>query len=216
MAEIYMYVDETGDLGVPGIPGVSRYFGFGTAVFRGDHGEQIWQGLRLRCDLERRGVNLPRGLHAKNDSQFTRDEVFDLIGQQRPRLDATFLCKAKAHPAVRDRQQWLYKLAWHSHFRHVVCQISAPGDTLYVIAASLTTSRKLINASEALKDVCHRFAADREIVLCVWDAQSTWGIQVADYSLWAIQRVLEERPCKWFESHVEPQLHSLMTPWGTA
>ncbi|WP_208800929.1 hypothetical protein [Microbispora triticiradicis] len=139
-----------------------------------------------------------------------------MIAQQGPRLDATFLCKTNAHPSVRERQQWLYKLAWHSHFRQIVRQVSAPGDTIYVIAATLTTSRKIMNASEALKDVCRRFAADREIVLCVWDAQSAWGIQVADYSLWATQRFLEERPCKWFESHIKPQLCSLLTPWGTA
>ncbi|TQS30416.1 DUF3800 domain-containing protein [Microbispora sp. KK1-11] len=209
-----MYADETGDMGVPGISGVSRYFGCGTAVFRGEHGERIWQGLRLRCDLERRGVSLPKGRHAKDDSQSTRDEVFDVIKDQRPRIDATFLYKGNAHPSVRERQQWLYKLAWFSHFRQIVSQVSGPGDTLYVIAASLTTSRKVMNAREALRDVCGQFDADREIVLCVWDAQSTWGIQVADYSLWAVQRHLENRPCKWFESHVKPNVRSLLTPWG--
>ncbi|WP_220498546.1 hypothetical protein [Microbispora sp. H10949] len=210
-----MYADETGNMDMSGSPGASLYFGFGTAVFGGEHGRQVWDGLRLRCDLERRGVNLPRGLHAKNDSHATRDEMFDLIGRQRPRIDVTFLCKARAHPSIRERPHWLYKLAWYSHFRDVLPLVSAPGDTLYVIVATLSTNRRLMDAREALSDVCRELAVDREVVLCVWDAQSSWGIQVADYGLWAVQRILEGRPCKWFESRIQPHLASMLTPWGT-
>ncbi|GAA1010444.1 hypothetical protein Aple_028770 [Acrocarpospora pleiomorpha] len=161
MAEIYMYADETGNMDLTRTPGASLYFGFGTAVFVGEHGKEIWEGLRLRCDLERRGVNLPRGLHAKDDSHATREEVFDLI-------------------------------------------------------ATLTTNRRLMDAREALADVCRELAADRDVVLCIWDAQSAWGIQVADYGLWGVQRILEGRQCKWFETHIQPNLASLLTPWGTA
>jgi hypothetical protein len=211
-----MYADETGNMDLAKSPGASLYFGFGTAVFAGEHGKEIWEGLRLRCDLERRGVNLPRGLHAKDDSHATREEVFDLIGRQMPRLDATFLCKSRAHPSIRERPHWLYKLAWYSHFRELLPHVSRPGDTIYVIVATFATNRRLTNAREALADVCGEFAADREIVLCVWDAQSAWGIQVADYSLWAVQRILEGRPCKWFEGRIQPNLRSMSLPWGTA
>ncbi len=211
-----MYADETGNMDMGGTVGASAYFGFGTAIFRGEHGREVWEGLRLRCDLERRGVRLPRGLHAKDDSHATRDEVFDLVGRQRPRLDVTFLCKARAHPSVRERSYWLYKLAWYAHFRGLLPLISKPGDTLYVIVATLTTNRRVMNARQALADVCRDLSADRDVVLCVWDAQSTWGIQVADYALWAVQRNLERRPCKWFESHIRPHLASMTTPWGTA
>ncbi|MFC4062006.1 DUF3800 domain-containing protein [Planomonospora corallina] len=210
-----MYVDEMGNMDMSGGDGASRYFGFGTAVFRGEHGREMWEGLRLRCDLERRGVNLPRGLHAKDDSHATRDEVFHLIGRQRPCLDVTFLCKAKAHPAIRERPHWLCTLAWYSHFKGVLRKVSRPGDTVYVIAATLTTNRRTMNAKEALEEVCGRFAVSREIALCVRDAQSAWGIQVADYGLWAVQRRLEGRQCKWFDSQVKPNLRSMFLPWGT-
>lgn len=135
--------------------------------------------MRLRCDLERRGVRLPRGLHAKDDSHATRDEVFDLVGRQQPRIDVTFLYKARAHPVIRERSHWLYKLAWYSHFKALLPLVSRPGDTLYVIVATLTTNRRLMDAREALADVCREVAVDREVVLCIWDAQSAWGIQVA-------------------------------------
>ncbi|GIH67726.1 hypothetical protein Msi02_85430 [Microbispora siamensis] len=94
--------------------------------------------------------------------------------------------------------------------------ISKPGDALYVIVATLTTNRRVMNARQALAEVCRDLSADRDVVLCVWDAQSTWGIEVADYALWAVQRDLEGRPCKWFDSYIRPHLASMTTPWGTA
>ncbi len=46
---------------------------------------RLWQGLQLRCALEQRGLKLPKGFHAKNDSHATRDEVFAVVGEQGPR-----------------------------------------------------------------------------------------------------------------------------------
>jgi len=172
-----------------GSSGASTYFGFGTAVFRGDHGGHLMEGLRLRAQLERSGLRLPKGMHAKNDSHATRDQVFDLMGRQAPRFDTTFLHRASAYGRVKAAgPTYLYKLAWYLHFRTIALQVSEPGDTLYVIAATLTTNRKAESARDALVDVCQQAAHDREIVLCMWDAASSWGVQVADYGLWAVQR----------------------------
>ncbi|MGY0485966.1 DUF3800 domain-containing protein [Streptomyces sp. WG-D5] len=215
MAEIYVYADETGDLDMSGSRGASAYFGFGTAVFEGDHGHCLWQGLQLRCHLERNGVLLPQGLHAKNDSNSTRSEVFDLIKAQAPRIDTTFLLKQKAYPRIREAGQMrLYKLAWYLHFKEIVRRVSSPGDTVYVIAASLTTNKKEGSARHALQDVCQQLSTDREIILCVWNAPTSWGVQVADYSLWAVQRILEGRKCSWYEPCVVPTLATTFTPWG--
>lgn len=215
MAEIYMYADETGDLDMSGSTGSSEWFGFGTAVFRGNHGNELWQGLRLRCELERRGLHLPKGLHAKNDSHSTRTEVFDLIRQQAPRFDTTFLLKRKAYEYIRAAGEMrLYKLAWYLHFKEVARRVSAPHDTLFVIAATLKTNRKAGNARDALREVCAQVATDRQIVLCMWDAASAWGVQVADYGLWAVQRDLEGRSCPWHAASIAPTLASLFRPWG--
>jgi len=217
VAEFYMYADETGDLDMTGSPGSSAYFGFGTAVFEGDHGRALWDGLQLRCTLEAKGIALPRGLHAKNDSHSTRDEVFALIRTQAPRFDTTFLAKSKAYSYVKAAGQLrLYKLAWYLHFKEIAPRVAARGDTLYVIAATLTTNKKTGNARVALTDVCDQFALGRNIVLCNWDAPSSWGVQVADYGLWATQRVLEGRSCPWYEPSVKPTLETRFLPWGRA
>ncbi|MDQ1747275.1 MAG: hypothetical protein QOD07_1538 [Frankiaceae bacterium] len=212
-----MYADETGDLDMTGSPGSSSYFGFGTAVFEGLHGECLMEGLALRCKLEGQGVNLPKGFHAKNDSHATRDEVFELIKRQRPRIDLTFLAKNKAYPSIRERgQTYLYKLAWYLHFKEIILRVCAPGDTLYVIAATLKTQKKAGNARAALKEVCVQVARGRNVVLCVWDAPSSWGVQVADYGLWAAQRVLESRPCPWYDPCIKPTAATRFLPWGRA
>jgi hypothetical protein len=212
-----MYADETGDLDMTGASGTSRYFGFGTAVFVDSHGQELWDGMRLRCHLEQQGIRLPGGMHAKNDSRATREEVFDLIRRQAPRFDTTFLLKSRAYPGVREAGQVrLYKLAWFLHFKEVAHQVSEPGDTLFVIVGSLQTHNKREAIRLALEDACSQVGPDRVIVPCIWDAPSSWGIQVADYGLWAVQRIMEDRPCKWYESCVQPTLRSTFVPWGQA
>jgi len=107
-------------------------------------------------------------------------------------------------------------LAWYLHFKEIVRQISDPGDEVYVIVASLKTHNKRAAIRSALEDVCQQSASDREIIPCIWEASSSWGIQVADYGLWATQRIMEGRPCPWFEPCVQPTLQSKFAPWGRA
>jgi hypothetical protein len=218
MADVFMYVDETGNLDFDGAAkgsAASIYFGFGSAVFREDHGHHLWDGLTLRARLEGEGTQLARGFHAKNDRHAVRNEVFAAIHRQKPRIDTTFLCKANAYEAVRARGQMeLYKLAWRLHFSEIAKQVSTREDTLYVIAGTFGTNKRSELAREALREVCN--AQDRNIILCVWESSSSWGLQVADYALWAVQRRLEERECSWFEPVVQPQLKSYFFPWGRA
>lgn len=218
MGDVYLYADETGDLDMSGSLGASRFFGFGTAVFVGGHGRQLWDGMELRCRLERRGVRLPAGLHAKNDSHTTRSEVFSLIGRQAPRFDTTFLLKAKADAEIRaEGPVRLYALAWYLHFTAIAQEISEPGDRLYVIVGSLQTSNKRGAIRQALEGVCKQVGQDREIVPCIWDAASAWGIQVAHYALWATQRLVEQgRDSPWFERCIKPTLRSVFRPWEQA
>ncbi|MCW2791957.1 MAG: hypothetical protein JWO76_1055 [Nocardioides sp.] len=67
MVDHYLYLDETGTLDFENRPG-EEYFGVGTAHFEGDHRDAIWEGHQLRVGLEAKGIKLPKGLHAKNDS----------------------------------------------------------------------------------------------------------------------------------------------------
>lgn len=214
MADVYLYADETGDLDLRGSFGASRYFGMGTAVFRSDSGEGLWEGLKLRCHLESQGVRLPRGFHAKNDSRATRTEVFEVIRRLRPRFDTTFLLKSKASKSVMNGGQVdLYRTACYLHVKRVADLVTRPGDRLFVTVGSLQTHNKRDAMRHALEDACSAIGG-RTIVPCIWDAPSSWGLQVADYGLWATHRVLESRECPWFATCVGPTLRTVRAPWG--
>lgn len=215
MVDVYLYADETGNLDYDGEgkAGASAYFGFGTAVFDRDHGSELWEGLRLRASLEQRGLNLPHGFHAVNDSNVTRSEMFALIREQAPRFDTTFLCKANAYPSVKARgQMYLYKLAWFQHLKFVAPRVAGEDDTLYVIVGTFGTKARATQARAAIADVCNQVG--RNIVLCVWEAATCWGLQVADYALWAQHRVLLDRPCSWHALAIAPTMKSSFLPWG--
>lgn len=215
LADIYMYVDETGNLDYDGEgkEGASTYFAFGSATFTGDHGGFLFQGHKLRAELEAEGIQLPEGFHAVQDKHYTRNKVFGLIKDQAPRFDSTFLYKANAYPNVRARgEMGLYKMAWYLHIKEIAMQVSTKNDTLHIVAGTIGTAKRQREARAALAEVCNEL--DRDIRLAMWKASTSWGLQVADYGLWAIQRKLEGRDCSWLEPCVVPSLRSQFMPWG--
>lgn len=220
MADIYIYADETGNLDydAAGKQGASRFFGFGTVVFDQSHAQALWDGLVLRVAVAagqggQPGLNQPRGFHAREDSNLTRAAVLNELARQAPRFDSTFLLKENGYADVKARGgAYLYKLTWFLHFKYVAEQVSAPGDRLVVVVASLGTRARQTEARMALEDVCQQM--DRSFVLCIWDAATSWGVQLADYALWADQRDLERRSGTWYAEYVKPLAASRFFPWG--
>jgi len=214
VTQIYIYADETGDLG---FDSDAPYFGIGTATFVGNHASSLWDGFELRTRLETRGVSLQKGLHAKNDAPRTRAEVFSVLDRQNFRLDTTFLYKQNAYDYVKARGPvYLYKTAIYQHLKLIALQVSQPGDEVFFIAGHLQTSSKRAAIGDAVRDVCTQLATDRTIVPCIWDAPSSWGIQVADYGLWSAQRELLGRENRWHDQVIKPRLQSFFLPWGSA
>jgi hypothetical protein len=212
LSDLYLYLDETGQLGPSGSP----YFGLGQAMFRGETGALEWEGTKLRFDLERKGVHLPKGFHAKNDKESTREEVFDLIVKHGPRFDVTLLHK-KYLPlgpkrAIELDEMALYSLAWKKHFVYQAAYLLRSSDRVFVVAASLSEHpKKQAAATEAIREVLKRYP-NLDITLCVWDNPTSWGLQVADYGLWAVQRDLATAYCKHFKK-ISPLLASVYSPW---
>ena len=216
---VYLYADETGNLDYTGTPnpqggGASTYFGFGTATFSTEHhGDNLLQGLHLRALCAKQNIKLTRGFHAVDDSARTRNEMFQEIKRQAPRFDTTFLYKSNAYESVKQAGPMrLYKMAWYLHLKEIALQVSRPEDELFVIVAEFGTKGIRKAAFEAVHEVCQQIK--RNITLCVWTSQSAWGLQVADYGLWAVQRHLEGKKCSWYEPCIEPTLASTFTPWG--
>ena len=86
------------------------------------------------------------------------------------------------------------------------------GDHIYVIVSTLSTKARQTLATAALQDVCSQL--NRKFTLCIWDAGTSWGLQVADYTLWTIQRRADTGTGTWWEDYVKPLTSSVFFPWG--
>ncbi len=214
MADVFMYADETGNLDYEDHDGSSQYFGVGTVVFA-SHALAIVKGEQLRAEVAADGTSLPKGFHAKNDSYGLRKRVYATVSELAPRVDATFLRKSNAYSHVREAGQVrLFKLAWFLHFRTVASLVCQPGDRLFVVVATLGTKRRKSEFEAALHDVCvTQGPPQRHVVLCHWNCETSWGLQIADYALWSLQRSLEKGKDD-FLPYIEPLLGSWNFPWA--
>ncbi|MDO8307772.1 MAG: hypothetical protein Q7V58_05355 [Actinomycetota bacterium] len=212
----YLYLDETGTLDFVERPG-ERYFGVGSAHWRGPHGDALWAGHQLRLELEAAGIHLPKGLHAKNDSAVTRAQVFSLIASQVPRLDVTMLYKARADQQIRIAgKARLYKLAVWLHLTHTLEHVSSPGDRVFLVVGQLQTAGHRDAIRHAVADAATKLTHDRTLVPCIWDAPTAWGIQAADYALWRTQREFEGKAIPGYAQAIDECFGGRYTPWGRA
>lgn len=212
-----MYADETGNLGYDLGRGASTYFGIGTATWHSEHPNHLWQAAQLRFDHAAAGFQFPAGYHAKNDTHPARVDVYQLVSDQAPRVDTTFLLKANAYRSVRDKgDTYLYRMAWYLHFKEIARQVTSPGDNLHVAVATAGTKAKKQAFQDAINEVCaHHAPPHCSVVVAHWDSGTSWGLQVADYALWAVQRELESGDAKYMPA-VRPTLRSCFLPWGRA
>lgn len=177
---------------------------------------QHFAGNQLRVGLEAKGIKLPKGLHAKNDSHPTRTAVYAELAAQPVRFDATMLKKEAAYATVRAAGKVrLYGMAVWLHLKHVVSRVTASGDRVFVIAGHLQTSSHREAIRHAVDDVCGQLQFSRTVVPCIWEASSSWRIQAADYALWRVQRIVEGKSVPAYSDVIEPNIRSTFRPWGS-
>lgn len=188
MSEVFIYLDETGtlDYNNPNDP----YFGFGSALFRDGHDAAITAVTRLRLRMASQHGTMLSGFHAKDDSWPTRIEMFTLIGGLDVEMRSTLFYKPRAYEYVRKRGQlWLYKYAIFRHLGAVIWEATQPGDIVYVIAAHIDMKAKREQVRAALADVRGQMPTNRTVHLVVWKSESSAGLQISDYGLWARHRL---------------------------
>lgn len=210
MADRYVFADEAGNFDFSTKVGASRHFILTTiAVDDPSLGDAL---LLLRRDMAWRGVNANRGLHATEDPQAVRDEVFALLGAAPLRIDATILEKRKAQPHITASEARFYQMAWYLHFKFVAPQIVAAGDRLLVTAASLGTRKKEAIFYNAVGRVVAQVSPTTTYRVAAWPAATDPCLQIADYCTWAIQRKWESGDTR---SHVlvAPKIQSEYDVW---
>lgn len=142
------------------------------------------QALRRR--LAWRGVHLGAVLHATQDPQAVRDQVFGTLQRCDMRVDATIVSKASVPVELRDPHR-LYRYAWHEHFGRIASEVARTGDRLLAVASDLGTRKRRGAFHIAVDDAVRRSARCSHRV-AFWPNMSEPCLVVADYCTWAIQR----------------------------
>lgn len=198
MATVYLFGDEAGNFDFSDGPGASRYFVLATVTMPDWQAGDRLQALRRR--LAWRGVHLGAVLHASEDPQAVRDEVFGVLARCELRIDATIIAKRDVPAALRDAHP-LYRYAWHEHLARIAGEIARPGDRLLAVASDLGT-RKRRGAFHLAVDDAVRSSARCPHRVAFWPNMSEPCLVVADYCTWAIQR-------RWERN--DPRSHMLLT-----
>jgi hypothetical protein len=184
MATVYLFGDEAGNFDFSGALGASRYFILATVTMSDCQAGDRLQALRRR--LAWRGVHLGAVLHATEDPQIVRDEVFATLRRCEMRIDATIIAKASVPLALRDGHE-LYRYAWHQHFSRIAGEVAGDDDRLPAVASDLGT-RKRRGAFHLAVDDAIRASARCPHRVAFWPNMSEPCLVVADYCTWAIQR----------------------------
>ena len=212
MKVIYIFADETGDLGYT--PSSSEHFGFGTVTLDETSSQTLWNSFKLRCELESEGFPLKQGFHAQQDRYVIRARVFELISQSNPSFDFTFLKKANAYEYVKSRGDLgLYKMAWYLHFKFLAEKYQNQDMRFVIVIADMQTKSKKYELRAALQDVSLQFPKTKS-TLVVWNSNTSWGLQMADYGTWSAQRILRGQQCEFWEKYVSKLNPSFYKPWG--
>jgi len=169
----------------------------------------------LRVGLEAKGIKLPRGLHAKNDSHPTRGDVYATLAAQ-VRFDASLLKKSAAYPNARAAGKVrLFKMAIWLHLKYVIPLVSATGDRIFVIAATSRRAGTGMRFVTGSTTSVSQNAFDRTVVPCIWEAQCSLGIQAADHALWRIQGIAKGKMVPAYTDVIQGQIKSIFRPWET-
>ncbi|MEW6875094.1 DUF3800 domain-containing protein [Trueperella pyogenes] len=213
--DYFVYLDETGtlDFDSPKTPSDFPYFGVGSATYIGDHSQENWEAQVLRLSLEERGLSVEKQFHAKDDVWPIRDEVFSLISMQKPQFDATFLRKDRAYWYVQNAGKMrLYKLAFFLHLKRLLTRAIPQDAKVYIITATIGTKAIRATARSAIEDIANQMP--QVAVPCYWDSRSVWGLQAADYLLWATHRQMMGRSIGNHADDIEALTVSRQLPWG--
>ena len=184
MATVYLFGDEAGNFDFSDGSGASRYFVLATVTMHDWQAGDRLQALRRR--LAWRGVHLGAVLHASEDPQAVRDEVFGVLARCELRIDATIIAKREVPATLRDAQA-LYRYAWHEHLARIASEVARPGDRLLAVASDLGTRKRRGAFHLAVNDAV-RSSARCPHRVAFWPNMSEPCLVVADYCTWAIQR----------------------------
>lgn len=186
MSVRYVFADEAGDFTFKSKKGASKYFLLCTLTT--DDCAISHELLHIRRSLCADGDTERIQLHASEDSQATRNTVFEALRNHQFRVDTTLLEKSKAQPQTRTSDAVFYQYAWYYHFKHIGPRILKDTDKLLITAAALGHKRTRAAFKNAVNNTLQQTTAREKWEICFIDSALDPMLWAADYCAWAIQR----------------------------
>jgi len=201
MPDKLIFADEAGCFTFENKPGASRYFILCTVAM--DDDALATALTKLRRELAWGGAELGDYFHACDDKQAVRDRVFDAILRHPFTIQATVMEKSKAQPKLRVTRSRFYQYGWYYHFRHGTHGLFEPQHEALITTACLGTKKERIAFEGAVHDVMRQTMRVKDWKTDFMPAAADYGLQVADYCAWAIQR-------KWESGGIDTRSYGLI------
>lgn len=147
--------------------------------------------------------------HAKDDHRLVREQVFEVIKPFKVRISAAFRRKAHLAWAAVNRQccGGDYEAGRHRMYDNLVMRLMKrrlkPRTSHHIVIANRFNRVCTAAIENALLRVDSKYSAERQyerqIALTTAMPSAHAGLQVVDYYLWALQRVLEKDDWTYFD-----------------
>lgn len=148
----------------------------------------------LEKDLKSRGFKLEKGyFHASEDQQIIRDGVYKVLRETDDyEIDAVYIEKRKANPAIRDLPA-MYKKVYGILLRYVLNRYAGVTKILvFIHQAPQQKKREALvkGIRETISDILRTTHPSAQYHIVHIPCVFSYGLQAADYACWAIYKVL--------------------------
>ncbi|MBU0633437.1 MAG: DUF3800 domain-containing protein [Candidatus Omnitrophica bacterium] len=188
---LFLYLDESGNYTYS--KSGSEYLVYTSLVTTNPY--SLYDKLcNLEKDLKSRGITLVDGcFHASEDLQPVRDEVYKVLREADGyEIDAVYVEKCKANPAVRDLTA-IYKKVYGILLRYVLNRYKGVTKIIVFIDQAPNQKKKdalLKGIKETLSDILKTTHPNSKYHVIHIPRVFSYGLQAADYTCWALYKVL--------------------------
>ena len=181
--DLFIYVDESGDFNFSP-KGTACYYLTAVSTFLPSYGLLAWHAIKHAAITA--GVSLEE-LHASEDKQWIRDQVFGLLAGATSslRVDGIAVEKAKTHPGLRAGDGF-YRRMMEYLLRYVVNGRRRSFDRLYIFLDTIPVAKKRKEIIGGLKKALAATLPGVPYYVEERDSRGEHLLQMADYCCWAL------------------------------
>ncbi|MBM4169692.1 MAG: DUF3800 domain-containing protein [Ignavibacteria bacterium] len=150
--------------------------------------------VELKYDLWERGLEFEY-FHAAEDTQRTRDQVFEILGHHIGAftVDSIVVEKRKTNPVLQQNLGRFYKKVLDILIRFLIQRCHANCEQIFVITDLLPIEKKRKELEKGIKTTLAQWTSDHQRTYHVFHyaSKSDLNLQIIDYLNWAIYRKWE-------------------------